>query len=143
MNTEKMIYRYKVPVRYLIVAILFLLIASVFIVAGFIEWDFILFFMFCFFFGISTLFLASFLKNTTRKQIELTEKQIKIPHRWTNKIFIIKYADIVHIELVETFDKLIEIYTNKTSCIIERNWMKNEKEFMQLFENCIKRMENK
>jgi len=144
---NKRTYSYKYPIKYLISIVSFGLPAFIFTVVVLSEWKLSYLFFVCSFFALLTFsagfaFLLLFLKNIKSKYVELTDTYIKIPDRWTKKSFQIKYADIVHIELVERYDKIIEIYTKVTIYIIEHNWMRNENEFLQLFEDCKRHIEN-
>ena len=155
-------YSYKSPIINLITAVGLLLLACVFVAmvfSSFPDEDFfikIFIRIFCGFFSLLLFSLGGvigyiFITNIKPEKIVLEEDKILIPNKFNSKIkpTVFHYSEIKVLKIVTSprhrqnpiyspYGGAIYIATGETGYIreveIEKNWMKNKSEYLELFE---------
>ena len=130
------VYMYRPPFKNLIMGLLFLMVSLIFGMALRIEpWWVKIMIIFFFFLTLAAAlaFLVQYFMNVKPKQIILTDKAVELPFRWNKVPAIVSYNDITDIAEFETYAQVMEIETEKQSYMIDGSWMKNRKEFIELF----------
>jgi hypothetical protein len=94
------VYRYRPPIKNLLMGLLFLTVSIIFGMALGIEPWWVKIIIILFFLGTlaaGAAFLIQYLKNIKSKQIILTDRSVELPYRWNNVPVILNFTDITDI----------------------------------------------
>ena len=124
-------YKYRPPLKYLLIGLGGLAVASIFglaMVSGSEVWFFIIVGIFCLAsLAVGICFLIIFLRKFNSERLKLGNYFIEIPRRWRDNVRL-KFSEILEVSEFETYDNVIEVKSKQGVHLIERNWMK-QKEF--------------